>query len=42
LQPYRKKSEAFQRLLKFSSRFFGPFKVLAWIGTVVYKLALQA
>jgi hypothetical protein len=29
LQPYRKKSEAFQRLLKFSPRFFGPFKILA-------------
>jgi hypothetical protein len=38
LQPYRKKSIAFRSSLKLSPRFFGPFKILARVGTVAYKL----
>jgi len=42
LQPYHKKSVAFRSSLKFSPRFFRPFKVLARIGIVAYKLDLPA
>jgi len=40
LQPYHQKSLAFQSSLKLSPRFFGPFKILARVGTVAYKLDL--
>nr|XP_034886896.1 uncharacterized protein LOC118027607 [Populus alba] len=42
LQPYRQKSVAFRSSLKLSPRFFGPFKVLARVGAVAYKLDLAA
>ncbi|XP_011000836.1 PREDICTED: uncharacterized protein LOC105108282 [Populus euphratica] len=40
LQLYRQKSVAFRSSLKLSPRFFGPFKILARVGTVAYKLDL--
>ena len=42
LQPYRQTSVAFRSLLKLSPRFFGPFKIMAKIGTVAYRLDLPA
>jgi hypothetical protein len=42
LQPYRQKSVAFRSSLKLSPRFFGPFRILARVGAVAYKLDLPA
>jgi hypothetical protein len=42
LQPYRQTSVAFQSSLKLSPRFFGPFKIMAKVGTVAYWLDLPA
>jgi hypothetical protein len=42
LQPYRQKSISFRSSLKLSPRFFGPFRVLARVGAVAYKLDLPA
>jgi hypothetical protein len=42
LQPYRQTSVAFRSSLKLSPRFFGPFKIMAKVGTVAYRLDLPA
>ncbi|KAL8167302.1 hypothetical protein V2J09_008801 [Rumex salicifolius] len=36
LQPYRQSSMAIRRHLKLSSRFYGPYKVEAKVGSVAY------
>jgi hypothetical protein len=40
LQPYRQNSVNFRRSLKQSPRFFGPYRVLARVGSVAYRLEL--
>ena len=42
LRPYRQKSLAKQRNEKLSPRFYGPYKVLARIGPVAYRLELPS
>lgn len=40
LQPYRQSSVAIRRNLKLSSKYYGPYKILEKVGSVVYKLEL--
>ncbi|XP_070024878.1 uncharacterized protein [Nicotiana sylvestris] len=40
LQPYRQTSFALRKNLKLSSKYYGPYKVLARVGMVAYKLDL--
>ena len=42
LQSYRQTSVAIRRNLTLAPRFFGPYKVVARIGTVAYRLLLPA
>ncbi|MCH79693.1 Ty3/gypsy retrotransposon protein [Trifolium medium] len=40
LQPYRQHSAALRKNQKLSMRYFGPFNIIAKVGTVAYKLEL--
>ena len=40
LQPHIRSSVAFRSNHKLSFRFFGPFKIIARVGVVAYKLDL--
>lgn len=42
LQPYSQTSLALRKHLKLSSKYYGPYKVLARIGSIAYKLELPA
>ena len=42
LQPYRQKSITNRACLKLATKYFGPYKVLAKVGPIVYKLDLLA
>jgi hypothetical protein len=42
LQPYRQHSVSLRKHQKLSMRYFGPFKVLAKVGLVAYKLDLPS
>ncbi|KAF5196221.1 hypothetical protein FRX31_014193 [Thalictrum thalictroides] len=42
LQPYRQTSVALRKNLKLSAKFYGPFKIIAKVGAVAYKLELPA
>lgn len=42
LQPYRQHSEALRRNQKLPIKYFGPFKIIAKVGTEAYKLELPS
>lgn len=42
LQPYSQTSLALRKHLKLSSKYYSPYKVLARIGSIAYKLELPA
>ncbi|MCI43538.1 hypothetical protein A2U01_0064775, partial [Trifolium medium] len=42
LQPYRQHSAALRKNQKLSMKYFGPFKIIAKVGTVSYKLQLPS
>lgn len=40
LQPYRQTSLVLRQSLKLSAKYYGPYKIIAKIGKVAYKLEL--
>lgn len=40
LQPYRQTSLAPRRSLKFSAKYYGPFQIIAKVGSAAYSLQL--
>jgi len=40
LQPYTQTSVANRPFLKLAYKFFGPYKILEWVGAVAYRLEL--
>ncbi|XP_071912429.1 uncharacterized protein [Coffea arabica] len=40
LQPYRQQTVTIRRSLKLSAKFYGPFQIIAKVGTVAYRLQL--
>lgn len=42
LQPYRQSSIALRKNLKLNSKYYGPYRILAKIGPVAYKLELPS
>ncbi|KAL9409158.1 hypothetical protein AB3S75_047526 [Citrus x aurantiifolia] len=42
LQPYRQTTIAFRACQKLAKRYYGPFSVLARVGSVAYKLELPS
>ncbi|MCI09935.1 hypothetical protein A2U01_0031026, partial [Trifolium medium] len=42
LQPYRQHSVSLRKNQKLSMRYFGPFKIIARVGSVAYKLELPS
>jgi hypothetical protein len=42
LQPYRQNSAVLRKNQKLSMKYFGPFKIIAKVGTIAYKLQLPS
>ncbi|XP_071919012.1 uncharacterized protein [Coffea arabica] len=42
LQPYRQQTVAIRKSLKLTTKYYGPFQIIAKVGAVAYKLQLPA